>query len=135
MVERLVAKDPWTGIGPGAYVFHNVFDILDNEYLSIVITMGLLGLFGFVLLLGAPLFSMIQVAITTDSECLRSLAGAVSAALLVALIASGIFDSLSFPVFTLTLATTIGLAASTWQIARDGSIPFDLSRADLARKG
>ena len=33
-VEGLVAAHPWTGIGPGAYVFPNAVEILDNQYLE-----------------------------------------------------------------------------------------------------
>jgi hypothetical protein len=118
MVEAIVTANPWTGIGPGAYIHSDAIAILDNQYLLTAITMGLIGLVGFVVFLGLPLLGNIQVAITTCNPSLRCLAGAVAAALAVALLASATFDSLSFPAFVIVLSAVIGLSAAIWQIAQ-----------------
>jgi putative inorganic carbon (HCO3(-)) transporter len=118
MVEAIVSANPWTGIGPGAYIFADAIKILDNQYLFTAVTMGLLGVAGFVVFVGLPMLSSIQVAIATPSPALRCLAGAAGAGAGVAALASGTFDSLSFPVFVIVLSAVIGLSAAIWQIAQ-----------------
>jgi O-antigen ligase len=117
-VKAIVAANPWTGIGPGAYTFHNPLEILDNQYLATAVTMGLLGVAGFVMFVGLPMLSSLQVAVLAPDPALRCLAGAVAAAAGVAALASGTFDSLSFPVFVIVFSAVIGLSAATWQIAQ-----------------
>jgi O-antigen ligase len=119
MVEAIVAANPWTGIGPGAYIFTDALKILDNQYLLTAVTMGLLGVAGFVMFVGLPMISSIQVAVAAPSAALRCLAGAVAAGAGAAALASGTYDSLSFPVFVIVLSAVIGLSAAIWQIAQD----------------
>jgi hypothetical protein len=117
-VEAIVAANPWTGIGPGAYIFHNAVEVLDNQYLLTAAEMGLLGVAGFVMFVGLPMLGSIQVAVLAPNPALKCLAGAVAAGAGVAALASGTFDSLSFPVFVIVLSAVIGLSAAIWQVAQ-----------------
>jgi putative inorganic carbon (HCO3(-)) transporter len=135
MVEALVARNPLTGIGPGAYIFTDALKILDNQYLLTAITMGLLGVAGFLMFVGLPMLSSIQVAVAATDPALRCLAGAVAAAAGVAVLASGTFDSLSFPVFVIVLSAVIGLSAAIWQIAQQKPLHVTDSVAGCGMEG
>jgi O-antigen ligase len=117
-VHAIMTAHPWTGIGPGAYMPVDPLDILDNQYLTTAVSMGLLGVASFVMFVGLPMFSSIQVAIWTPSPALRCLAGAAATALAVAALASATFDSFAFPVFVIVLSAVIGLSAAIWHIAK-----------------
>ena len=91
--------------------------------------MGLLGVAGFVMFVGLPMLSSIQVAVLAPDPALRCLAGAVAAAAGVAALASGTFDSLSFPVFVIVLSAVIGLSAAIWQIAQQNPLRVTTSVA------
>jgi hypothetical protein len=129
MVKALVAANPWTGIGPGAYIFTDPLKILDNQYLLTAVTMGIFGVAGFVTFVGLPILSSIQVAVAAPDPALRCLAGAVAAGAGVAALVSGTFDSLSFPVFVIVLSAVIGLSAAIWQIAQQEPVRISNSAA------
>ena len=114
-VEQLVRHAPWFGTGGGTYLPTSLH-ILDNQYLTTTIELGLVGLaavaFYFVLPVATALVARGR---TTDAE-LRTLCGALAGAALAATVCSGTFDSLSFPMFAYVDALVLGLSGACWLI-------------------
>jgi O-Antigen ligase len=114
-VEQLVRQAPWFGNGGGTYLPSSLH-ILDNQYLTTTIELGLVGLaaltFYFVLPVATALVARSR---TVDAE-MRTLCGALAGAALAAAICSGTFDSLSFPMFAYVDALVLGLCGTCWLI-------------------
>ena len=115
-VEELVHHAPWFGIGGGTYIPTSVH-ILDNQYLTTTIELGLVGVtvvaFYFFLPFAAALVARNR---SHDAE-LRTLCGALAGAALAATVCSGTFDSLSFPMFAYVDALILGLSGACWLLA------------------
>lgn len=118
-VTRMIDLHPIFGVGPGTYLPENALQILDNQYLNTAVTTGVVGLIGLVVYLMFPAITAIHTARHAQTEQLRGLAGALAAALSIAAVCSGTFDSLSFPVFALCYPLLVGLAGAVWQIVRE----------------
>ncbi|WP_191719741.1 O-antigen ligase family protein [Microbacterium pullorum] len=117
-VMRMIDERPWFGVGPGNYTAHGALQILDNQYLNAAVSIGLIGLACLVVYLWFPALTAIHTARTASSPPVKSLAGACGAGLAAAAVCSVTFDSLSFPVFTLTYPLLVGLSGAAWQLAK-----------------
>jgi len=121
-VEQLVHRAPWFGTGGGTYVPTSLH-ILDNQYLTTTIELGLFGLaavaFYFVLPVATALVARSR---TADAE-LRTLCGALAGAALAAAFCSGTFDSFSFPMFAYVDALVLGLCGACWLLAARSQDP------------
>jgi O-antigen ligase len=117
-VVAMIEERPWLGLGPGTYLHENALQILDNQYLYSAVTIGLVGLAGTVVYLTLPALTTLHAARTARTPVLRALAGAVTAGCAVAAVGSATFDSLSFPVFTLTYPALVGLGGAVWIMVR-----------------
>ncbi len=115
---RLVADRPWFGTGPGTWMPANVLDIFDNQYLLTAVTMGVIGLVGLVVYLVVPPLAALAAARNAEGNELSLLAGSAAAAGLIATVASGVFDSMSFPVFALLCPFFIGLSGASWLMVK-----------------
>jgi len=121
-VEAMVSDRPWLGLGPGNYVADNATHILDNQYLNIAVCQGLVGLAALIVYLVLPGTTSLIASTRTRDPRLKSLVGAVGAGTIVAAVCSLTFDSMSFPVFSLTYPVLVGLSGSTWLMVRDEGI-------------
>lgn len=117
-VVALFSDHPLTGRGPGTYIVGNALEIVDNQYLHTAIEMGLLGVLALLAFLLLPALAALQAARHAVDQPSRTFAGAVAASASVAVVGSGTFDSLSFPVFTIVLSVVVGLAGASWMIVR-----------------
>lgn len=117
-VARLIDERPLFGTGPGTYLPTDALEILDNEYLNAVVSLGIVGLLAVTIYLLLPAFATIHAARHAQGATLRCLAGAVAAGLLVGAVCSATFDSLSFPIFGLLYPMLAGIAASVWILVR-----------------
>lgn len=117
-VAQLVAEHPWFGSGPGTYLPERAKFILDNEYLSAAICLGLVGGACVVFYFALPAFFGFVAAQAAVEPGLRCLAGAVATACAIAAVCSATFDSLAFPVFALLYPFTLGIAGSVWILVK-----------------
>lgn len=115
---RLVAARPWLGTGPGTWTPTNALDIFDNEYLLTAVTMGVVGLVGLLVYLLVPALAALAAARNAEGAELKLLAASAGAAGLIAAVASGTFDSMSFPVFALIYPFFIGLSGASWLMVK-----------------
>ncbi|MFE4195032.1 O-antigen ligase family protein [Paenarthrobacter sp. NPDC056912] len=113
-VAAMVAENPVLGLGPGNYLPSNALYILDNQYLNSLVTLGIVGFIATAVYLALPGLSAAIAARASRVPALRALAGAVAAGGIVAAVCALTFDSMAFPVFTLTYPFIVGLAGGTW---------------------
>ncbi len=116
-VEALVRQAPWFGQGGGTYYFTTQVNILDNQYLTTAVELGLIGvavLAFYLIWPAAAALSARKLALTGST---RDLCAALAGAELAAVLCSGTFDSLSFPLFVNTQALIVGLIGAVWLIA------------------
>lgn len=124
-VESLVRQAPWLGQGGGTYI-PDVTHILDNEYLTTAIDLGLLGLIALVFFFLWPAIAAFAArARTTDPE-LRDLCAALAGGALAATVCSSTFDSLAFPMFVNVQALTVGLIGAVWLLIQGRSEPAEV---------
>jgi O-antigen ligase len=115
----LVAARPGLGLGPGTWMPDNARDIFDNQYLLVSVTMGVVGLIGFLAYLLLPAYAALAAARKAKQQELRLLGTSVGAAGLIATVASGTFDSMSFLVFALLVPFFIGLSGAVWLMVKE----------------
>lgn len=120
---RLVADRPWLGTGPGTWTPTNALDIFDNEYLLTAVTMGVVGLVGLIAYLVVPALAALAAARNAEGADVKLLAASAAAAGFVAMVASGTFDSMSFPVFALLYPFFIGLSGASWLMVKSRTEP------------
>ena len=114
LVEHLVQGAPWFGSGGGTYIVQSATQILDNQYLSTAIELGLAGAVALTFFLLWPaLAALVARSRTMDAE-LRDLCAALAGAELAATLCSVTFDSLSFPMFVNVQALVLGLIGAAW---------------------
>jgi lipopolysaccharide exporter len=117
-VLQLVKEAPWLGQGGGTYVPAFSANVLDNEYLSIVIELGVLGLAALIFYLLWPVICAFVARNRTTNPELRDLCAALGAAELAAVATSATFDSFSFPMFYDLQALIVGLIGAVWLIVK-----------------
>lgn len=116
-VEQLVRHAPWFGQGGGTYI-PTTLHILDNQYLTTAITLGLVGVLAVAMLFVLPMVAALIARKHSSDPELRLLCAALASAALAATVCSATFDSLSFPMFYNLVALVIGLVGATWRLAR-----------------
>jgi branched-subunit amino acid transport protein AzlD len=119
LVERLVSQAPWFGRGGGTYLAPNAIDILDNEYLKMMIEFGLIGA---VLIIVFYMIFPVTLAFTargrSRNEQTRELGAALGASAAVSLVCAATFDAFSFPMFGGLHALIVGIIGAYWRFVR-----------------
>jgi O-antigen ligase len=112
-VEQLVRLSPWFGQGGGTYIV-TAAHILDNQFLTTCIELGLVGAAALVFFLAWPALAGLAARHRTGDEELRVLCGALAGAALAGAVCSATFDSFSFPMFVNVDALVLGLIGAAW---------------------
>ena len=123
LVERLVGDAPWLGQGGWTYMPDNLIDVLDNQYLTTAIELGLVGVMALTAFFVVPVAVALVARRRTRDPELRLLCAALAAAALAAGVCSLTFDSLSFPMFVGVYALVIGLTGAAWRLAAPSVVP------------
>jgi O-antigen ligase len=117
LAEQLWQSAPWFGQGPGTWIPADSLNIFDNQYLTSVVELGLVGVLALlVFLLVPPIVAIVARRSSTNPE-LRLVCAALAAAAMPAAITSATFDSMSFPMFVNLYALVIGLIGACWRLA------------------
>lgn len=116
VVAPLIADRPWFGRGPGTYSPVN-YVLLDNQWLNVLITTGVVGVLALAVLLGTAVVLVGRVGRWGVLEEDRNLGRALAAVVVAAGAISLTFDSLSFSTFAVTLFVALGAAAALWRLA------------------
>jgi hypothetical protein len=113
-VLQLVKEYPWFGQGGGTYIPASALNILDNEYLTTAIELGLMGVIALIFVLLWPTIAALVAGTRTTDRKVRDLCAALAGAGFAAVICSATFDSLSFPMFVNVQALCAGLTGALW---------------------
>lgn len=114
-----VRERPWFGRGPGTFLPDD-YVLLDNQYLGMLASSGVVGLLAMLLLLLGPIWVCLTVRRLSSDEDDRHLALALAAALAVAAVTSATFDSLSFTTFAGVTFMLIGAVGALYRAAVPG---------------
>ena len=118
-VEQLIHQAPWLGQGGGTYIPATTVSsvhILDNQYLTTGIELGLLGAAALLFYLSWPVIvAFVARSHTADPE-LRDLCAALAGADLAAVICAATFDGFSFPMFFNLQSLMAGLTGAAWLV-------------------
>jgi O-antigen ligase len=134
LVEKMVGQAPWFGQGGGTYIPKSAVYILDNQYLTTAIELGLVGVVVLLFFFLWPAIAALVARKRTADPELRDLAAALAGAALAAAVGSTTFDSLSFPMFVNVQALVLGLIGAVWLIV-DGEreAHWDLAALSFSR--
>ncbi len=102
-----VAERPWLGRGAGTFL-PDRYVLLDNQYLGLLASSGIVGLVSFLVLLLGSIWVCLRIRRLSGDEDDRHLALALAATLTVAFVTSATFDSLSFTTFAGVLFMLLG---------------------------
>lgn len=131
---QLFFERPWLGLGPGTWMPEDKKNVFDNQYLLTVATMGGIGLLALLTYFLAPFFASLTAAHHARSLEVRTLAGAVAAAMLVAAVSAGTFDAMSFQTFALICPLFVGLSGVVWLLVKhEMSVPLSGAEKQPAR--
>jgi O-antigen ligase len=128
-----VANHPWFGRGFGTY-FPDRYILLDNQYLGTLVENGYVGLACFIGLILAGVVAALRTHLGRRSPVIRSLGGALFAAILVGATGAATFDMMGFPQAALLLVGLVGLAGAALRAALDekragSATPSELGQA------
>lgn len=112
----LVSRNPVAGRGFGTFL--PSYRILDNEYLLLVIELGILGLCSFVLLVLSGIYCCARACRRSRDPLLRQLCFALISSLTAGGVMFAFFDALSFPMAASFMFLALGVAGALWRIAR-----------------
>lgn len=112
----LVSRNPFAGRGFGTFL--PSYRILDNEYLLLLIELGIVGLCSFVLLVLSGIYCCVRACRGSKDPLLRQLCFALIASLSAGAVMFAFFDALSFPMAASYMFLALGVAGALWRIVR-----------------
>jgi hypothetical protein len=117
-VESLVRMHPWFGQGGGTYYFTTQVNIFDNQYLTTIVELGVVGVLVLAFYLVWPAIAALSARRMAVADSTKQLCAVLAGAELAAAFCSGTFDSLSFPLFVNVQALVIGLIGAAWLLVK-----------------
>jgi O-antigen ligase len=115
IVYEFFRERPWLGRGPGTFV-PDVYLILDNQWLGILVASGLIGVVGLAALHITTIWLARSVMRQSDSAEDRHLAACMLTAQVIAIVGAGTFDSFAFTTFATMVAICTGLTGALWRL-------------------
>nr|WP_241739916.1 MULTISPECIES: O-antigen ligase family protein [Microbacterium] len=110
LAMEFLAQNPWFGRGLGTFL--PKYRIFDNQYLLLLVTIGIVGTLAFLALGITAALTSLRLGFTVRDEGTRDLAIALCAAILVGFVCLFMFDAFAFPMTMGTLFLTMGLAGA-----------------------
>jgi O-antigen ligase len=120
-VDHLVSQAPWLGTGGGTYIPYGTH-VLDNQYLTTAIELGLIGVGVLICLFLFPMLIALRSRTMSNDPSLRLLCAALAGVALAGGITSAFFDSFSFPLFYNVFAIGLGIIGACWRLAKRESV-------------
>lgn len=112
-----LARNPWFGRGLGTFL--PKYRIFDNQYLLLLVSIGVIGTAAFIGLGVVAAVSMARVRTTTRDEATGDLAQSLFAAIVAGFVCLFMFDSFAFPMTMGALFLTLGLAGALRRVEHD----------------
>lgn len=111
-----IAQAPLLGRGPGTFL--PKYRILDNQWLLLLVTVGLVGTAAFLVLACTAMWAQLSVRQSTRDPELRDLTLSVTASLAAGTISLAFFDAFAFPMTMGTLFIVLGFSGALFRLAR-----------------
>lgn len=113
---RFLARDPWFGRGLGTFL--PKYRIFDNEYLGMLVSIGIVGTILFVGIAVVAIAELVKTRARAESERTRDLALSLLAALTAGFVSLAFFDAFAFPMTMGTLFLLLGVAGALRNLNR-----------------
>jgi O-antigen ligase len=107
-------------MGRGFGTFLPAYVIVDNQYLGLLVELGIAGLAAFLGLIAAGAYCASRARRMAGDDSLRQTSQAMLASIVAAGIAYGFFDALSFPMAAGLMFVLLGTAGALYRIAPEG---------------
>jgi polysaccharide biosynthesis protein PslJ len=127
LASEFIARSPV--IGRGFSTFLPAYRILDNQYLGIMIELGLLGLVVVLILFMSGLFTARAARRASSDATTRQLGQALAASIAAGALSFAFFDAFSFPMVSGLMFLSLGLATALRSVA----VEDELGRNQLLR--
>lgn len=115
--QPFIAQHPWFGRGFGTF-FPQTYFFTDDQYLSSIIEIGVVGLLVLIGLLATGWFTARSVRRISTDKNIRDLAQCMAASVAVAAVSFGTFDALSFPMMASLTFMLLGCVGALWRLSR-----------------
>jgi O-antigen ligase len=115
IVFEFFHERPWLGRGPGTFV-PDVYLILDNQWLGILVSSGLIGVAGLATLHLTAIWLAWKVIKNSSDPADRHLAACLLTAQVIAVVGAGTFDSFAFTTFATAVAICTGFTGALWRL-------------------
>ena len=116
LASEFIARAPI--FGRGLFTFLPRYRILDNQYLLLIIEVGVVGLLAFLVLIVCALWCARSVRLNTRDPGDREMGQALFAAIAAGAAGLALFDGFSFPMSAGLFFLLLGLAGSMWRLER-----------------
>jgi hypothetical protein len=110
LAGSFISEHPWFGRGLGTFL--PKYRIFDNQYLGLLVTVGIIGTLLFVALGVVAIAMLVRVRRRAAHDATRDLASALAAALAVGFVCLVMFDAFAFPMTMGTLFLLLGMAGA-----------------------
>ena len=114
---EFIQRSPLLGRGFGTFL--PVYRIFDNQYLGMLVEIGIVGVLAFVGLLGASIACSRQARRLSTDPQVRQQAQSLVASTVVAGAVMSLFDAFSFPMFTGMVFLILGMSGAIWRLVRE----------------
>ena len=122
LAVEFVLRKPVFGRGLGTFL--PIYRIFDNQYLLLLVTVGVVGTLAFIALATTAIVTMVRLRLRHKDESTRDLAIALIAAIATGFICLLTFDAFAFPMTMGTLFLILGLAGAARRIEGDNTTTF-----------
>ena len=128
LAAEFVERAPILGRGLGTFL--PKYRIFDDQYLLLLVTVGVLGTLGFLALAVVAIRTLLRVRSRTEDPAMKDLTICLAASIVVGFVSLALFDAFAFPQTMGILFLLLGLAGSVGRLAviRQVGAPSDADR-------
>ncbi|MGB3375153.1 MAG: O-antigen ligase family protein [Microbacterium sp.] len=113
---EFIASNPWFGRGLGTFL--PKYRIFDNQYLLLLVTVGVVGTAAFLALAITAVVTMLRLRRTVPDDATRDLVTTLAASICAGFVCLFMFDAFAFPMSMGTLFLLLGMAGALRRIER-----------------
>ena len=117
---EFIAQNPLFGRGLGTFLPR--YRIFDNQYLVLLVTVGIVGTLAFIALGVVAIATLLKVRTRSGDEATRDLSVALAASLAVGFVCLVMFDAFAFPMTMGALFLLLGVAGALRRLEREPSL-------------
>ena len=113
---EFIARDPFFGRGLGTFL--PKYRIFDDQYLVLLVTIGIVGTLAFIALGVVAVVTLVRLRRATRDDRTRDLSTSLAASIVVGFVCLVIFDAFAFPMTMGALFLLLGVSGALWRLER-----------------